>query len=91
MKSIVVLACLVAGGFSGYQIGLWWLDRTVESAELETAVYPGIGTIAGSLFGLALGLFVVWLSRGARRPSEISGKDAADEGGPSEPDPQRRG
>lgn len=91
MKRILVaLACVVAGALGGYQIGTWWLDRTVESPELETAVYPGIGTVAGSLFGLAIGLLVASLGRASRRNSRTPGEDAADEGGSFEPDPQRR-
>lgn len=67
MKALFVLACVIIGGVVGYQIGVWWLNRTVESPELETAVYPGIGTVAGCLFGLIVAVSLAWLSRAKHR------------------------
>ncbi|MDP9068012.1 MAG: hypothetical protein M3N53_06665 [Actinomycetota bacterium] len=88
MKVIFVLTCVIGGGFSGYQAGLWWLHRTVESPELESAVYPGIGTMVGS--GLVVGFFLLWLRSSMHRAAGPADEFAADEGEPSESDPQRR-
>lgn len=64
---IIVIACMIIGGAVGHEIGMWWLDRTVESPELESAVYPGIGTLGGSIVGLISGASIAWLSRGQDR------------------------
>jgi hypothetical protein len=56
MRVIIVIVCVIIGGIVGYQVGIWWLSRTVANPELETAIYPGIGTLAGCLFGVILGV-----------------------------------
>ena len=67
MKVVFVLFCVIIGGVAGYQVGIWWLNRTVESPELETAVYPGIGTIAGVMLGLVVGVSLASLTREKHR------------------------
>ena len=49
---------LVLGGFAGYVVGNWWLERTVENPELESAVYPMLGMIVGALLGTIVGFLV---------------------------------
>ncbi len=67
MKPILVIAGLLFGAAVGWQLGEWWLDRTIKSPELETAIYPAIGAIGGALVGVALGGWIAYLS-GRREP-----------------------
>lgn len=90
MKAVlVVLASVVGGTVAGYRFGLWWLHQTVESPELETAIYPVAGAIVGGVVGLAAGLFLT-VGTGTRGSSESSGEGVADETGGFEPDPPAR-
>ena len=56
-KFALVITCLIAGGFVGFHVGNWWLYRTVESPELETAIYPVTGMIVGCIIGLLVGIY----------------------------------
>ncbi|MDQ4026091.1 MAG: hypothetical protein M3217_11490 [Actinomycetota bacterium] len=56
----MLLLLVVAGAFAGVRIGNWYLDATVPAPELESAIYPAVGGIAGGVAALALGLAIAY-------------------------------
>lgn len=64
----LVLAATVLGGLIGYAIGNAMLP---ENAELEGAVYPVLGALAGAALGLVLSLMTVGMARSKRGRGDI--------------------
>jgi hypothetical protein len=61
LKVAFVLITPVVMAIIGYRVGEWWLHRMIQAPELETAVYPGIGTLIGIVFGVILGALLASL------------------------------
>lgn len=65
MRAAAYAGLIAVGAVVGYAVGQWFVPR---GGELETAVFPGLGTIGGGLIGLSAA--ITWALHQRRKDRE---------------------
>jgi purine-cytosine permease-like protein len=61
IRGVSLLLVLTAGGaYAGSKVATWYLESRGPEPELETAIYPVVGSLAGGLAALALGIALAY-------------------------------